>query len=88
MPAFNDYGVLNRELSDAVDAAVNSVWVKIQPRLDTLTLTEVRALEQCIQGALSQRFAESRLMRAVRKKQGERDAGTNGRAGNGGAHPR
>jgi hypothetical protein len=88
MAAFNDYGQLNRELSATVDAAVDAVWIKVQLHLDMLTLTEVRALEQCIQGALSQRFAESRLMRAVRKKKGERDAGTNGRAGNGGAHSR
>jgi hypothetical protein len=77
MAAFNDYGVLNRELSDAVDAATNSVWIKIQPHLDTLSPVEIRALEQCIQGALSVRFAESRLMRAVRQKKGERDAGAN-----------
>lgn len=85
MAAFNDYGVLNRELTDVVDSSVNAVWVKLQPHLDKLTLTEIRALEQCIQGALSQRFAESRLMRAVRKKKGERSAGANGRASDGGA---
>lgn len=68
--AFNEYGVLNRELSDAVESAVNTVWVKVQPHLDKLTLVEARALEQCIQGALSRRFAEFRLMRAITMQKG------------------